>query len=104
MKTGVMIGAFFLSGVDAVLERQGLFFRRYMDDVLVLAPTRWKLRRAVKALNQALGGLELDKHPDKTFIGRAEKGFDFLGYRLAPSSFTVCEAVVRTFADRKSVV
>jgi len=40
LKTGVMIGAFFLSGVDAVLERQGLFFRRYMDDVLVLAPTR----------------------------------------------------------------
>jgi len=23
----------------------------------------------------------LEKHPDKTFIGRIERGFDFLGYR-----------------------
>jgi hypothetical protein len=30
-----------------------------MDDVLVLAPTRWRLRRAVRVLNQVLGGLGL---------------------------------------------
>jgi hypothetical protein len=50
-----------------------------MDDVLVLAPTRWKLRRAVKVLNETLGRLGLEKHPDKTFIGRVERSFDFLG-------------------------
>ena len=51
-----------------------------MDDVLVLAPTRWKLRRAVKAVNEVLGSLRLEKHPDKTYVGRIEKDFDFLGY------------------------
>jgi hypothetical protein len=45
------------------------------------APIRWKLRRAVKIVNQTLAALGLEKHPEKTFVGRVEKGFDFLGYR-----------------------
>jgi len=77
-----LLGAFFLAELDRRLEETGLFFVRYMDDVLVLAPTRWKLRRAVRVLNETFARLGLEKHPDKTFIGRTEKGFDFLGYRL----------------------
>jgi len=53
-----------------------------MDDMLILAPTRWTLRQAVREVNQVLGALDLEKAPDKTFIGRIEKGFDFLGYHL----------------------
>ncbi len=58
--------------------KTGLFYVRFMDDILVLAPTRWKLRRAVKAVNAVLDALRLEKHPDKTVIGRIERGFDFL--------------------------
>ncbi len=58
------------------MERSGLFYLRFMDDILVLAPTRWRLRKAVKAV---LGSLCLLKHPDTTFVGRTERGFDFLG-------------------------
>ena len=47
-----------------------------------------KLRRVVKTLNRELHALQLEKHPDKTFIGRIEKGFDFLGYRFIPQSLT----------------
>jgi hypothetical protein len=47
-----LLGAFFLGELDARLEAIGLFFVRYMDDVIVLAPTRHKLRRAVKWVNQ----------------------------------------------------
>jgi hypothetical protein len=43
-----------------------------MDDILVLAPTRWKLRQAVTVVNQVLASLRLHKHPDKTFIGRVD--------------------------------
>ncbi len=28
-------------------------------------------------------------HPDKTFIGRVEKGFDFLGYHFGPDGLSV---------------
>jgi hypothetical protein len=30
---------------------------RYMDDIIVLAPRRWKLRKAVRVVNQTLDGL-----------------------------------------------
>lgn len=71
-----------------------------MDDILVLAPTRWKLRRAVKVVNETLCALGLAKHPDKTFIGRAAKGFDFLGYRLSPQGLSVAKQTRDRFAER----
>jgi hypothetical protein len=73
-----------------------------MDDILVLAPTRWKLRRAVRAVNEVLGSLGLDKHPDKTFVGRIEKGFDFLGYHFSRSAPRGAEATVERFVERAS--
>ena len=66
------------------MAKSGLFYVRFMDDILVLSPTRWKLRRAVRAVNELLGSLLLEKHPDKTFVGRIEKGFDYLGYQFQP--------------------
>ncbi len=33
--------------------------------------------------------LKLEKHPDKTFIGRIEKGFDFLGYHFSPEGLSM---------------
>ncbi len=43
----------------------------------------------LKAVNQALGLLNLEKHPDKTFIGRIERGFDFLGYHFCEDRLSV---------------
>ncbi len=51
-------------------------------------------------LNQTFAALALQKHPDKTFIGRIEKGFDFLGYRLWPDRVAVAEATVERFRAR----
>ena len=95
-----MVGAFFLKTVDDALTDSGLFYVRFMDDIIVLAPTRWKLRRVVKTLNRELHALQLEKHPDKTFIGRIEKGFDFLGYRFTPGSLTVARKTIENFLER----
>jgi RNA-directed DNA polymerase len=73
-----------------------------MDDILILAPTRWQLRRAVKAVNQTLGALSLEKHPDKTFIGRIERGFDFLGYHFSPAGLTVAAKTIANFIEKAS--
>ncbi len=35
--------------------------------------------------------LRLEKHPDKTFIGRIERGFDFPGYHFSPAGLTVAK-------------
>lgn len=95
-----IIGAFFLTELDEALEKLGLFYIRFMDDILVLAPTRWKLRKAVKVVNHVLASLCLTKHPDKTFIGRIEKGFDWLGYHIRPGLLTVATKTLEHFVAR----
>jgi hypothetical protein len=67
-----LLGALYLRALDERLERLGLFYVRFMDDWVVLAPTRWKLRKAIKLVNRNLAELKVEKHPDKTFIGRIE--------------------------------
>ena len=71
-----------------------------MDDVLLLAPTRWKLRHATQVVNRVLSGLRLAKHPAKTFIGRISKGFDFLGYHFNHVGLTVAAPTVARFVAR----
>ncbi|NEN90518.1 MAG: hypothetical protein F6K48_17055 [Okeania sp. SIO3H1] len=73
-----------------------------MDDWVVLAPTRWALRRAIKATNQVMAELKVEKHPDKTCIGRVGRGFDFLGYRFAPGELAVARVTVERFIERVS--
>jgi hypothetical protein len=71
-----------------------------MDDILILASSRWKLKRAIRALNQTLNELKLEKHPEKTSIGRTERGFDFLGYHLSPKGFSVARKTAENFLAR----
>jgi len=40
-------------------------------------------------VNQTLNELKVEKHPDKTFIGRIAKGFDFLGYSFEPKGLSI---------------
>ena len=77
-----LMGALYLKLLDERVEATGLAYARFMDDWVILAPTRWKLREAIRLVNQTLGGVELEQHPDKTFIGRVSRGFDFLGYAV----------------------
>ncbi len=42
------------------MARSDLFYLRFMDDILVLAPTRWRFRKAV---NEVLGSLGLLTRP-----------------------------------------
>ena len=36
-----------------------------------------------------MGELKLEKNPEKTFIGRVSRGFDFLGYLFSPASLQI---------------
>ena len=47
-----------------------------------------------------MGALELEKHPDKTFIGRIERGFDFLGYHFSPNGLEIAKATIEKFVER----
>jgi hypothetical protein len=95
-----LIGAFYLETLDEDLARSGLYYVRYMDDILVLSPTRWRLRRAVATLKRGLAQLKLSTHPDKTFIGRIERGFDFLGYHFSRQPLRLAGRTVGLFLAR----
>ena len=101
-----IMGALYLALLDKRMESTGLFYVRFMDDWVILAPTRWSLRRAVKLVNQTLAELKLEPHPDQTFLGRIERGFTFLGYQIsgagvigvAPSAYAAFqERLVRLY-------
>lgn len=78
-----LLAAFHLYELDCELRgRKGVRYVRYMDDLLILTRTRWQLKRAVAEMNRWFAEAGLEQHPDKTFIGRIEKGFDWLGRRF----------------------
>ena len=61
---------------------------------------RWKLRRAVSVVNGILGSLRLEKHPDKTFIGRIDRRFDFLGYHFTADTLALAAVTLSHFVER----
>jgi len=56
--------------------------------------------RAVKTLNQTLESLRMEKHPDKTIIGRTMKGFDFLGYHFNNDGLGIASNTARKHVRR----
>jgi len=70
-----------------------------------LTPGDYVMKSDVKSYyasidHEVLDALKLEKHPDKTFIGRAKKGFDFLGYHFEPGSLTPSCQTIKKHAER----
>ena len=82
-----LLGALYLTPLDRRMDRlckgkRLVHYVRYMDDVVLLARTRWELRRAIATLHEEIAALGLRLHRVKRFVGRTTQGFDFLGYRI----------------------
>jgi RNA-directed DNA polymerase len=83
------IGALYLTPLDKVMEqyqdRYGIRYQRFMDDFVIFAPSRHKLKAVIKRMHAILADLKVNLHPKKRFIGTTIRGFDFLGYWLEPN-------------------
>lgn len=86
--------------LDQKMEMLEVKYFRYMDDIMILAPTRWKLKKAIRVLDQTFNELRLEQHPDKTLIGRNERGFDFLGYHFEPEGLSVAGKTIERLQER----
>ncbi len=55
-----LMGAIYLHPLDEAVRTTGLCYARFMDDGVILSPTRWTLRRAIATVNHVsrLGGAE----------------------------------------------
>jgi hypothetical protein len=70
-----LLGALYLTPLDRRMDRlckgkRLVHYVRYMDDIVLLARTRWELRRAIAALHEEIATLGLHLHRIKRFIGR----------------------------------
>ncbi len=97
-----LMGAFYLHELDEQMSNEPVFYIRYMDDIIVLASNRHKLRRAIATVNRVLSSLKLEKHPDKTFMGPVSRGFDFLGYHFNSAGLSLARQTVRNFLTKLS--
>jgi len=83
-----LLGALYLTPLDRAMEALStggsIRYQRFMDDYVIFARTRNRLRAAIKRMYGVHESLKLSVHPDKRYIGKTEKGFDFLGYRFRP--------------------
>lgn len=96
-----VMAAIYLEPLDRRMEATGLTYARFMDDWVILARTRWALRRAVRIVNETLSELRVEQHPDKTFIGWIQRGFTFLGYWITEKGVTgVAPSAWKAFQER----
>jgi retron-type reverse transcriptase len=96
-----VMAAIYLEPLDRRMEATGLTYARFMDDWVILAPTRWRLRRAIRIVNETLCELRVEQHPDKTFIGRIDRGFTFLRYWITEKGVTgVAPSAWERFQER----
>jgi hypothetical protein len=63
-------------------------------------PTQWKLRKAIKSVNQHVEKLKLKQHLDKTTVGRIKNGFDFLGYQFGQEKITASKRTLQNHIRR----
>ena len=79
-------GALYLKSLDQAFEnKENCLFLRYMDDVLILLKTKRQYQRAKKQVFEILRKLRLKVSPHKTWMGKLEKGFHFLGVTFDPT-------------------
>lgn len=84
-----LMGALHLAEMDGHFSKQrNIHYARYMDDVIILAKSRWSLRKHTKRLMQWFGEFGFEAHPEKTQIGRIKKGFDWMGAWLTSDGVT----------------
>ena len=95
-----LLGAVYLMPVAKAMDKLKVTCTIFMDDVCLQVPTRWKLRKAIKRLNEVFDTLKIKKHPDKTEIGHVEKGFNFLSYRFLLSGLSVAQIALDRFSAK----
>jgi len=95
-----LMGALYLKPLDDKMKELDVFYARFMDDWIVIAPSRWKLKKAIRIVNKTLNELKVEKHPDKTMIGRGNRGFDFLGYFIKPEGILPAVKTIKNFTER----
>jgi RNA-directed DNA polymerase len=100
-----LLGAVELVCWDKAMHKHKFTYARYMDDLVLLAPTRARLRKAIKVTYQALKPWGYQLHTnEKTYIGKIAEGFDFCGFRLSYNKIILAKSCLDKFEKRLCVL
>jgi len=73
-----LLGALYLLPLDDAMKRlvakDRIYYLRYMDEMVLLARTRWHLRTAIRELIRVTVSMGLEVHQQKRFISRTDNG------------------------------
>ncbi|MBI3503288.1 MAG: hypothetical protein HY059_00490 [Proteobacteria bacterium] len=102
-----LAGNILLREFDEGMNGLGITCIRYIDDFLILGPTKQKVTTAFRSAKRRLGGLGLDAydpetHSDKAESGQCSHGIDFLGCRITDGSVIPGKKARRALLDKIS--
>jgi len=84
-----LIGNILLREFDRTLNDRGITCIRYIDDFLILGPSKKAVKKAFTQAKVMLAEYGMDvydpaSHPEKAALGEIREGFDFLGCHIQP--------------------
>jgi len=80
----------YLDPLDKHLEKSGLRFVRYADDIIILTSSKDSAARALETMEAfLLDHLRLELKPAKTNFVAVPEGFDFLGFHITDSDISI---------------
>lgn len=101
-----VLGTLYLTPLDQAMKkwsnRIDCFYARFQDDIILASRKRHLLKRMKKQMHCILTQLRLSLRPEKTFVGRNLKGFDLLGYHIAPDQVSASQRTIdKAFENAK---
>jgi len=80
-----LLANLYLDILDEELHGRGVRIVRFADDFVVLCKKARQVDAAAEELEDVLGSIGLELHPEKTRVVDFDKGFEFLGYLFVRS-------------------
>ncbi len=104
-----LIGNILLRDFDLALNGRGITCIRYIDDFLILGPSRKAVVRAFEHAKEMLAEYGMDaydpaSHPEKSAIGEVRSGFDFLGCHIQPGMVMPSKAARAKLLDKVRMI
>ena len=79
--------------LDEALKDECYFYRRYVDDILILVP-KSRIGHITRQLSAELARLDLDESKNKRSVGNLDEAFQYLGYLVTPQDISVRQRTV----------
>ena len=93
------LGNVYLHKFDIELEKRGLEFVRYADDVVIFCKSLRAANRVLKSVNRFLAGMDLRVNMEKSKVIQAQ-ALTYLGFAFPAGSIRISDAKVEEFRQR----